>query len=66
MLRIHDIRDLGEALVAPVAGGLRVLGTLLVVDDELDCHVRLVRPDHLRLTAAVADELSWGRERPGR
>ncbi len=32
----HDVRDLREPLVAPVAGRLRVLRALLVVDDEVD------------------------------
>ena len=60
VLGVHGVRDLGEALVAAVAGGLRVLGALLVVDDEVDGHLGLVRPHDLRLVPPVADEVRRG------
>src|SRR5581483_3460547 len=58
VLGVHDVRDLGEALVAPVPGGLRVLRSLLLVDAEADDRLGVLRPEHLRRSASVADVLS--------
>src|SRR5262245_21677057 len=55
VLRIHEVRDLGEPLVAAVPGRLRVLRALLVVDAEADDRLGVVRPEDLRWATPVAD-----------
>src|SRR5207245_402787 len=56
--RVHHVVELALALVARIAGRLRVLGALLVVDDEVDRHLGAVRPDDLGRALAVPDEVA--------
>src|SRR5262249_51392386 len=57
MIARHDIGDLRQALVSLVASRDRILGALLVIDDEVDGHAGALRPDDLRETATVAHEV---------
>src|SRR5262249_2864771 len=53
--------QLGEAFVALVAECVRPLRPLLVVDREVECHVRAVRPGDAGWSPPVADEVALRR-----
>ena len=55
----HHVVDLRKPFVAAVARRHRVLGSFLVVDDDVDGYAGFVWPNYARSVAAIADVVAW-------